>query len=407
MDTNHNMKLLAELLQCGSSVYTWCYDADGNLLGSNCPDETFLASAFDLFGCREGMLAYSRHYRRPLILGTALGVLWASAYEYREDQLLRIWVIGPVFYQDVSMQGIRNGLACYQNLDTSVAWTHHLYEVLRGIPVMQNTIMDRYTLMLHYSLTGEHLLQSDINSDARMQIETRASTTGRDRHRIWMAEQALLQMVRTGDLNYQQALSTSSGLSSGVPVHSDDALRQSKTSVIVFTSLVVRAAIEGGLSPEESYALGDNYIQTMEQASTLGELGPLANMMYEDFIQRVHICRANPKLSRPIQKCVDYIEAHLDQKIHSEELASISGYTAYYLTHKFREETGLSVNDYIKNAKVERAKVLLRSTDQSVQDISAALCFSTRNYFSRVFQEITGVTPIEYREGKGSDGNPD
>ena len=59
----------------------------------------------------------------------------------------------------------------------------------------------------------------------------------------------MLQMVRTGDLNYKQALSNSMSISAGVPVQSSDVLRQSKTSIIVFTSLVCRAAIEGGLSP--------------------------------------------------------------------------------------------------------------------------------------------------------------
>lgn len=56
------------------------------------------------------------------------------------------------------------------------------------------------------------------------------------------------------------------------------------------------------------------------------------------------------------------------------------------MTHKFKEETGLSVTDYIKFAKIERAKVLLKSTNQTVQDIAAALSFSTRNYFSRIFR---------------------
>lgn len=205
-------------------------------------------------------------------------------------------------------------------------------------------------------------------------------------------------MVRTGDLNYKQALSASMGISAGVPVRSDDVLRQSKTSIIVFTSLVCRAAIEGGLSPEESYALGDNYIQSAENAKTMDDLDPLALIMYDDFVRRVHKCRTNPNLSQQVQKCVDYIEMHLEEKICAADLAAQVGYTEYYLTHKFKEETGLSVTDYIKFAKIERAKVLLKSTDQTVQDIAAALSFSTRNYFSRVFQEVTGQTPMEYRE---------
>ena len=169
--------------------------------------------------------------------------------------------------------------------------------------------------------------------------------------------------------------------------------------MIVFTSLVCRAAIEGGLSPEEAYALGDNYIQAAESAKTLDDLNPLSLMMYDDFICRVHKCRTNPKLSRPVQQCVDYIEMHLDQKIRAADLAAVVGYTEYYLTHKFKAETGLCINNYIKFAKIERAKVLLKSTDQTVQEIAASLCFSTRNYFSRIFQEVTGQTPMEYREG--------
>lgn len=219
-----------------------------------------------------------------------------------------------------------------------------------------------------------------------------------------MAEQGLLQMVRTGDLNYRQALSASVGISAGVPVQSDDALRQSKTSVIVFTSIVCRAAIEGGLSPEEAYSLGDHYIQAAESARTLTELASLAHMMYDDFVHRVHRCRTNPKLSRQVQKCVDHIEMHLDQKIRAADLAALAGYTEYYLTRKFREETGLSVSDYAKFAKIERAKVLLSSTDETVQDIAAQLGFGTRNYFSRVFQEVTGQTPMEYREKSVSPG---
>ena len=399
MELFQKMALLAHLLQCGGTIFTWCYQADGTLLRSNCPDEAFLAGAFELFGCKQQMLDYGSRHDTPITLGTALGLLWAAAFEKEDGRLKRSWVIGPVFYRDVSLRGIEQGMQYYSRLETSVSWTMHLYEVLKQVPVLQNTILDRYTLMLHYCLTGEYLTISDINSEALPAAGEPAAAPAHDRHKVWMAEQGLLQMVRTGDLNYKQALSNSMSLSAGVPVHSDDALRQSKTAVIVFTSLVCRAAIEGGLSPEEAYALGDSYIQTAESARTLTDLSPLSHMMYDDFIRRVHRCRTNPKLSRPVQQCVDFIEMHLDQKIQAADLAAAAGYTEYYLTRKFKEETGLCVNDYIKFAKIERAKVLLKSTDKTVQEIAASLCFSTRNYFSRIFREVTGKTPVEYREG--------
>ena len=398
MDVFQNMLLFAELIQCGGNVYTWCYDAEGKLLRSNCPDEAFLASTFELFGCKQRMLEHGQRDNVPVTLGTALGLLWGAAFEKEEGKLKRVWVIGPVFYQDVTMRGVEEGLKYYNKLEISVAWTIQFYESVRKIPTLQNTILSRYLLMMHYCLTGQRLELSSVNSSTAQEERLKSSAIPHDRHKIWMAEQGMLQMVRTGDLNYKEAISNSISMSEGVPVQSTDVLRQSKTSVIVFTSLVCRAAIEGGLSPEEAYSLGDSYIQAAESSKTLDELNPLAMMMYDDFIRRVHKHRTNPKLSPQIQKCVDYIEMNLGQKIVASDLAVLVGYTEYYLTHKFKEETGLSVTNYTKFAKIERAKVLLKSTELSVREISEQLGFATRNYFSSVFQQITGKTPMEFRE---------
>ena len=61
------------------------------------------------------------------------------------------------------------------------------------------------------------------------------------------------------------------------------------------------------------------------------------------------------------------------------------------------EETGFGISDYVKAARIERAKILLETSDSSVQEISDKLGFTTRNYFTRCFREITGKTPMEYR----------
>lgn len=398
MDTLQNIRLFQELIHCGDNIYTWCYDAGGTLLSSNCPDEGVLNTAFTLFGCKDRMLDRGRHGRLPVSLGAAIGLVWFAAFEKEGDELLRCWTIGPVFYHDMSMRTVEDGLREFRNLEISVSWKSQFVNILRSVPVVQSTLTSRYAVMLHHCLTGERLHPSDLDAETDIPCLPDTPQVSRDRHRVWMAEQALLQMVRTGDLNYKQALSNSMAVSAGVPVDSSDALRQGKISVIVFASIVCRAAIEGGLSPEEAYSLGDRYIQTAESAKTMDDLMPLGPMLYDDFIRRVHKCRTNPKLSPQIQRCCDYIEMHLEQKIRASDLAVLVGYTEYYLTHKFKEEVGASVNDYVKFAKVERAKILLKSTDMTVQDISDRLCFGTRNYFSRVFQEVAGCTPIQYRE---------
>lgn len=397
MDIGQNLALFQELLCCGGNVYIWCYDAEGQLLSSNCPDQTLFGQAFSFLGCKERALELGRSGGCAQVVGTSLGLLWGVDYLSEDGALQKMYVIGPVFSHNVSRRDIENGFAHYVGQEAALSWKRRLLSAYAQIPVVQNILFTRYLLMLHYCLTGEKLDASDAAIGQSFSVAA-PSDARRDRHRVWMSECALLEMVRNGDLNYKDALNDSLLISEGVPVSGKDPLRQAKTSVIVFTSIVCRAAIEGGLSPEAAYSLGDSYIQSAENASTYDEIRSIPVLMYDDFIRRVHKTRERVKLSPPIAQCRNYIDMHPGEKIRAKDLADLAGYTEYYLTHKFKEETGLSVNDYVKHAKIRRAKILLQSTDLSIQELSEQLCFSSRNYFSRVFFEIAGCTPSEFRE---------
>ena len=58
------------------------------------------------------------------------------------------------------------------------------------------------------------------------------------------------------------------------------------------------------------------------------------------------------------------------------------------------------MQDYIKEAKIEYAKIQLLTTSKGIQEISDLLNFSSRNYFSKVFREIVGVTPAAFQNQK-------
>lgn len=397
MDIEQNLALFQELLCCGNNIYTWRYDNQGCLLHSNCPHDSFLDTAFSFLGCKERALQIGLSNPQPQAVGTSFGLIWGIDFICQENSFEQMIVIGPVFSHNVSVRDIESGFKHYADAQISLAWKRRLLNIFEEIPVVQHILFTRYLLMLHYCLTGEKLDASDTTIQQSISDAAPADAK-RDRHRIWMSERTLLDMVKNGDLNYKTALNESLLISEGVPIHGKDPLRQAKTSVIVFTSIVCRAAIEGGLSPETAYSLGDSYIQSAESARTYDEIRSIPTLMYDDFIRRVHKTKQNPKLSAPIAHCRDYIEMHLEEKIHAKDLAKLVGYTEYYLTHRFKEETGFSFNDYVKHAKIRRAKILLQNTDISVQALSELLCFSSRNYFSRIFSEMVGCTPVAFRE---------
>ena len=398
MDIHEKVSLLQELVACCDAISTWCYDAKGELLFSNCTDETVLNTAFSAFGCRSILMEHTNILNNPFLLGTSLGLVWGAAFEREDGVLRRFWLLGPVFYATTTKGQIELGYDLYRGLELSVAWKEQSMQAAARLPVVTNVLLGRYLLMLHYCLTGQTLHYSDIVMPTELLRPAKpAEPPKRDRYQVYAAERALLDMVRNGDLNYAEAFSNSSLLSSGVPVSGPDPLRQVKSSITVFTSLVCRAAIEGGVSPEEAYSLGDAYIQRAENARSQQELLNLPATMYDDFIHRVHRCRTNPRYSPMVQKCVDYIDLHLEQKIQAADLAAQLGYDDYYITRRFKRETGYSLTNYIKFAKIERAKVLLQSTRLTVQQIADGLGFTTRSYFIQCFKAVTGRTPTAWR----------
>lgn len=397
-----NLVLLQSLIPHDEKFYVWCYHRDGSLSATSCPaqEQEVLEQAFGLFDGPEKLRQYAQDIdnTRPRMIGSPIGMQWALSYESERNRSL-LFVIGPVFYAAPFERQLRLALRPYMHSRENAAWAAKLYRLLPDLPVMSYAIFTRYVMMVHNTLTGQQLGLEALDAGQPSEEAIQASPAGeRDRSKVYLAERAMLQMVRNGDINYQNAFQGSGRLSPGVPIHGQDPLRQMKTSIVVFTTLVSRAAMEGGLSPEIAYSLGDSYIQTAEDCRDSGELNALAHAMYHDFIYRVHHLRTNPNYSHAIQKCCDYIELSLDRKIKTADLAALVGYTEYYLTEKFKKETGQSVSSYIRYVKVERAKVLLETSELTVREIADRLAFNTVNYFIRSFRETTGYSPAQYRK---------
>ncbi len=187
-------------------------------------------------------------------------------------------------------------------------------------------------------------------------------------------------------------------LSSGVGISTGDPVRRAILTSSNFTALCTRAAIEGGLTPDTAYTVGDSYIQSLTECKTIADVRTVNHSMYEDFIQRVHRQRYNPQYSRQIQSCAAYIEAHLDEELTLEQLSRQVGNSEYHLSRKFKAETGENIRDYIKYARIERAKLLLAASKLSIKEIAEQLCFCAPSHFARVFREVTGQLPQEYRK---------
>lgn len=75
-----------------------------------------------------------------------------------------------------------------------------------------------------------------------------------------------------------------------------------------------------------------------------------------------------------------------------------------YLSHLFKRYSGMSINRYINDLRLKKARTLLETTNLSVQDIALTVGFCDANYFSDVFRRSCGAPPTEYRASCKRDG---
>ncbi len=112
-------------------------------------------------------------------------------------------------------------------------------------------------------------------------------------------------------------------------------------------------------------------------------------------------CRAESVGGR-LDKSLRYIHTHIRYDLSIEKLAAMEYLGVSRYRELFRECTGASPIEYIIGLRMERAKDLLRHTDMSIDKISEGVGYEDRHYFHNTFKRCVGVTPTEYRRGKGS-----
>ena len=97
----------------------------------------------------------------------------------------------------------------------------------------------------------------------------------------------------------------------------------------------------------------------------------------------------------------EYIHSHICEEIDIDELSEVACITKTYLIRLFRKEFGTSPLQYINKKKVERAQLLLCTTDMPVKEVAYRIGFNDQSYFIRMYRKVTGTTPQEYRKQQG------
>ncbi len=105
----------------------------------------------------------------------------------------------------------------------------------------------------------------------------------------------------------------------------------------------------------------------------------------------------NTTINQLVADVVSTLEANIYGDISINEICGKTNYGKSQLCKTFKQVTGKTVMQYYTELKINEAKMLMREQRLNNSQISDQLCFSSPQYFTRVFKLITSMTPSEYK----------
>ena len=106
-----------------------------------------------------------------------------------------------------------------------------------------------------------------------------------------------------------------------------------------------------------------------------------------------------------VREVMDYIEDNFaDEDLSLNLVASHVNFSPNHLSMIFSQQTGNTFIKYLTDFRMNKAKEMLRCTGKRSSVVSMEVGYKDPHYFSYLFKKTQGMTPTQYRNKKGSDG---
>tara|TARA_R110002126_G_scaffold148254_1_gene294311 strand:+ start:6577 stop:7446 length:870 start_codon:yes stop_codon:yes gene_type:complete len=150
----------------------------------------------------------------------------------------------------------------------------------------------------------------------------------------------------------------------------------------------------------------DNRPTLMDFEKRNEELSPSAYMethaileiLISRFIKDMNTQSTKSNVKKEFGMVLNYIHENLHENLTVKQLADFCHLNTDYFSRVFNESFGMRPNKYIQSKRIERAQLLLLSTNNSLKQIAEKVGLENLSYFNRIFKGHTGVTPGIFRE---------
>ncbi len=267
--------------------------------------------------------------------------------------------------------------------------------VVRAISVLTN---NSNSLSDKYEIIKPSKQSKNINNLDSKEITAFNNYYFQQVERRYQIEQEMIKMITSG--NYEKAYSSyleMVSLSSGVKFVHTPMWSKNIGSTILRTTIRI-AAQQSGLHPMVIDTIMQNYAKDLYTGkfTTKNSNAYVSSLLKE-------ICDAIKNLneetySHLIKNIIAYINFNLGRDITLKTLSEEFHFSKSYLSSQFKQETGVTIVDFVTNVRIEKAAELLLTSDHKIQDISSYVGYLDNNYFVKVFKSKYKMTPTQYRK---------
>ncbi len=125
----------------------------------------------------------------------------------------------------------------------------------------------------------------------------------------------------------------------------------------------------------------------------------LVMQLASSFLETVHnLSEYEIEMEGRFAPILQFIDDNLRRDISLETLADLAGLTPTYFSDLFSKTLEIRPIEFVNRRRIERAQLLLCSTDLTIQEVAEEVGINSPTYFSRLFLKITGVAPRSYRK---------
>ena len=179
-------------------------------------------------------------------------------------------------------------------------------------------------------------------------------------------------------------------------IESELDINQKKIDLHIWNALFSKEIIRQGISKKYLHTLYNEYYLKIPTLNDLKSLQKLELEMAEAYLEFL-ISNVEVKDNFIVNKLLQHMHMNIERHMSLDSLANHLNITPEYACTCFKKHMGISLMKYSKKIKIDRAKVLLSTTNMSILEISLILGFYDQSHFSRTFKDFVGVSPSKFR----------